>query len=51
MEKKEMEMFVQDQINKGLTREDAIRNLAFFMDEDDPGDDAELWFQQKVGGG
>lgn len=50
MERGEMVRFVEDQISKGLTREDAIRNLAFFLEEDDPGDNAELWFQQKIGG-
>lgn len=51
MSKQEMIAFVEDQTSKGLDREDAIRLLAFFMDEDDPDNKAELWFQQMVGGG
>lgn len=43
--------FVEDQIiKKGLSRIDAIRNLAFYLDEDDPEDNAEVWFQQKIAG-
>jgi len=50
MTRYEMQAFVQDQINKGLERTDAIRNLAFHLDEDDPEDLAEIWFQQKISG-
>ena len=50
MTRYEMQTFVQDQTNKGLERNDAIRNLAFHLDEDDPGDFAEMWFQQKISG-
>jgi hypothetical protein len=50
MTRHEMQAFVQDQINKGLERTEAIRNLAFHLDEDDPGDFAEIWFQQKISG-
>lgn len=46
MDKQSMIDFVEDQMGKGLTREDAIRLLAFGMDHDDPEDQAELWFQQ-----
>lgn len=52
--------FVEDQIKKGLSRVDAIRNLAFALDEDDPCDSCvtkiqdewcvEVWFQQKIAG-
>lgn len=42
--------FVEDQIKKGLSRIEAIRNLAFDLDEDDPEDNAEVWFQQKIAG-
>ena len=37
MTRHEMQALVQDQINKGLERTEAIRNLAFHLDEDDPG--------------
>jgi len=47
---KQMFDFVEDQMSKGLSREDAIRLLAFGMDHDDP-EDAELWFQQICCGG
>lgn len=47
---KQMFDFVEDQMSKGLSREDAIRLLAFSMDHDDP-EDAELWFQQVCCGG
>jgi hypothetical protein len=51
MSKQEMIEIVDNQVKYGLPREEAIRLLAFFMDEDDPENHAEMWFQQKIGGG
>ena len=42
--------FVEDQLKKGLERVDAIRNLAFYIGEDDPGEFSEKWFQELIGG-
>ena len=54
MSRQEMIEFVENQVKKGLSREDSIRNLAFFMDEDDPVEllfhDPEVWFQQMIAG-
>lgn len=58
MTRGEMKEFVEDQLKKiPGDRENAIRMLAFAMDEDDPCENgpnplaAELWFQQKIAGG
>jgi hypothetical protein len=51
MGKQGMMEFIEDQISKGLSREDAIRLLAFGMDYECPEDQAELWFQQVCCGG
>lgn len=57
MTRGEMIQFVEDQLKKiPGDRENAIRLLAWHMDEDDPcehTDDpmaAEIWYQQKIGG-
>ena len=51
MSKQQMMEFVDDQMKKGLAREDANRLLALAMDQDDQDNKFELWFQQDVGGG
>lgn len=51
MSKQEMMNFVENEIQKGIDRKDAIRLLALHLDEDDPDNKSELWFQQVVGGG
>lgn len=38
---------VETEVNKGLSRVEAIRMLSFFLDEDDPVD-PEGWFREKV---
>jgi len=50
MGKKQMSDFVEDLVIKGLSREEAIRNLAFLLDREVPTNQAELWFQQMIGG-
>lgn len=50
MTKEEVQAAVAEQMRKGLSREEAIRHVAFFIGDDDPVD-AEIWFQQKIGGG
>lgn len=49
MTRVQMNDFVEDQLKKGLERVDAIRNLAFYIGEDDPVN-PEHWFQQMIGG-
>lgn len=49
MSRQQMVAFVEDQLSKGLERVDAIRNLAFYLDMDDPVN-PELWFQTMIGG-
>lgn len=51
MSKQEMIEIVDKQVEFGLPREEAIRLLAFTLGEDDPENHAEMWFQQKIGGG
>lgn len=50
MSRNEMIGFVEDQMEKGLSRQDAIRNLAWQLDMDDPEDQSEMWYQQLVSG-
>ena len=45
MSKQEMILFVQDQMRKGLSKEESIRNLALFSGEDDPVDPVK-WFEK-----
>ena len=45
MNRAEMVGFVENEISKGLNREDAIRLLALYLDHDDP-TDPEAWFNQ-----
>ena len=49
MSRQQMIHFVEDQLEKGLERTDAIRNLALYLDEDDPVN-PEFWFQSMIGG-
>lgn len=51
MSKQEMMNFVENEIQKGLDRKDAIRLLASYLCEDELDNKSELWFQQVVGGG
>jgi len=50
MSKQEMMIFVDEQVKKGVSRQDAIRLLASSMNQEEP-EKTELWFQQVVGGG
>jgi hypothetical protein len=50
MTRNEMLQFVEDQLKKiPNDRENAIRMLAFYLNEDDPVN-PEHWFQQKIAG-
>lgn len=50
MSKQKMIEIVDMQIKYGLPRQEAIRFLAFVMGVEDPDNQAEIWFQQVVGG-
>jgi hypothetical protein len=49
MSRHQMIHYVDDQIENGVERIDAIRKLALYLDEDDP-INPEVWFQSKIGG-
>jgi hypothetical protein len=49
MSRQQMIHFVDEQLAKGLERNDAIRNLALYLNEDDP-INPEHWFQSIVYG-
>lgn len=46
--KTEIDLFIKDQEDKGISRVDAIRNFALWNDDDDPIDDIEGYYRGKV---
>lgn len=47
MTKYDLWTIVQTEVNKGLSKVEAIRMLAFFLDEDDPKDPL-AWYANKL---